>query len=1201
MKYVWIGLLTWLCIASACASEAPLTLSILGRSAIETGKVTLNEADRRWLATHDTLRIGVSQPDYPPFDITTYNQEFEGITADYSVLLGHLLNINVTILAYPNRTALIQALRDQQVDLIGTANDFESVLPDLVLSTPYTLDQPAMVAPAGQYSIAPLSLTGKKIAIVDHYLALDTVKTHYPDSQLLLFPSILNAIGAVALGDADLYLGDSVSASYLINKSYLNTLQIIEYPTLKVSSFSFAMRRDNPRLLRLINKGLHSIPAMERRAIAHRWGNAAPSVVGLQRIVFSEQEQTWLKQHPRLKVLFDKNFLPFTYTDEQGNFRGLSADVLAKISLRTGLEFDARQGSSVNAMMGQLRAGQYDLMPALSPSAEREREVSFTRPYLSAPLVMVVQGTQDAPRSLAQLAGKKLAIVEGNAYRETIAREFPAIQLVEVADYNHAFERLAGGGVDAVISSLTTARYIIARAYPNRLKVVSTIGTQGGQIAFAVRKDAPELLSILNKALLSIAPEELDEVTNRWRRAVVLEDSYWDRHRETIIEVLVAALLLMLGIFAWITSLHREVSKRKLAERALNDKLEFERVLINGTPHPIYARDRDANLLLCNKAYLDTFNVEDGAYLLGTTVVESLLSDPVQAEEYHQDYLDVMHSGEPTFKDRLLISASGQVLTIYHWMLPFRGSDGQVKGLIGGWIDVSERQRLVQQLHMAKTEADAANRAKTTFLSTMSHEIRTPMNAVIGMLEMASKTAEQGVFDQVAIEVASDAAKGLLDLIGDILDIARIESGQLSITPERCNPRDLVMSVVRIFDGPAKQKSLQLLADIASEPMRDVLIDPMRFKQVLANLLSNAIKFTAHGAVHVGVKAECDEAGDTLLLRVEVSDTGIGIGAADQQQLFTPFSQVHAPHAAANQGSGLGLMISRTLVEMMGGSLTLTSEADQGTQVVIALRLPVFDGSLAAAPAGVPIEPTQPMSILIVDDYAANRIVLSRQLTYLGHEVSEASDGVEALALWNEQPFDVIITDCNMPNMDGYQLARAVREQEQQRNEPPCLLLGFTANAVPQERQRCQQAGMDDCLFKPISLEQLHARLLNLYHANLDACPPDELTRAALHDRLGELAGHDPLTLQRLGAELLESSRQAQMDLQRLLAANDRQALLHLAHQLKGGARLVRFDALLITCENLEAACQPPATTEHLSRTADELSGHLQQLVHWLE
>ncbi|MDR6165567.1 transporter substrate-binding domain-containing protein [Pseudomonas fluorescens] len=1202
MKFLWIGLLTLFCIVSAAASEASLELSILGRSVVEPGGVALSKPDREWLANNKVLRIGVSRPDYPPFDITTYNQEFEGITADYSVLIGHILNINVRILSYPNRAALIQALKDHRIDVIGTANDFESAIPGLVLSTPYTLDQPTLVAPADQYSIPNTSFAGKKIAMVDHYLALGTVKTYYQESQLLLFPSILNAIGAVALGDADLYLGDSVSASYLINKSYLNTLQIINYPTLKVSSFSFAMLQDNPRLLRIINTTLDSIPAMERRAIAHRWGNAAPNLAGMQRIVFSEQEQAWLKQHPRPKVLFNKNFLPFTYNDEQGNFRGLSADVLGKISLRTGITFEVGQGSSVNAMIGALRAGDYDLMPALSPSADREQDVSFTRPYLSAPLVMVVRDEQTAPRSLNQLAGKKLAIVEGNAYRETISRDFPGIQLVEVADYSRAFERLAGGSVDAVISSLTTARYIIARAYPNRLKVVSTIGTQGGQVAFAVSKTAPELLSILNKALLSIPPEELDEVASRWRRAVVLEDSYWERHHDTITAVLIATVLVIVGIFVWITSLRREVFKRKLAERALIDRLEFERVLINGTPHPIYARDRDANLLLCNKAYLDTFNVQDGSYLLGTTVVQGLLSDPVQADEYHQDYLDVMHSGEPSFKDRLLISASGQVLTIYHWMLPFRGSDGQVKGLIGGWIDVSERQRLIHQLHAAKTEADTANRAKTTFLATMSHEIRTPMNAVIGMLEMASKAAEQGVFDQVAIEVASDAAKGLLDLIGDILDIARVESGQLSITPERCNPGDLVMSVVRIFDGPAKQKSLRLQADIGSQPMPDVLIDPMRFKQVLANLLSNAIKFTAQGTVQVCMSADYDE--DSMLLRVEVTDTGIGIAAADQQRLFMPFSQVNASYETANKGSGLGLMISRTLVDMMGGSLTLSSEAATGTQVVIAVRVPVFDGAagcVAVPHVMVPTKPTPLMSILIVDDYVANRIVLSRQLTYLGHEVSEASDGVQALALWNEQPFDVIITDCNMPNMDGYQLARAIREQEQLRNEPPCLLLGFTANAVPEERQRCQQVGMDDCLFKPISLEQLNARLLSLYHVSFDAGMPDELTRDALYERLNELAGHDAPTLQRLCSELLESSHRAQVDLRHLLAADDRQALLLLAHQLKGGARLVRFDALLITCENLEAACLQQGSNAQLSRAAEEMGNHLQRLMSWLK
>ncbi|MNF35204.1 Virulence sensor protein BvgS precursor [compost metagenome] len=535
-------------------------------------------------------------------------------------------------------------------------------------------------------------------------------------------------------------------------------------------------------------------------------------------------------------------------------------------------------------------------------------------------------------------------------------------------------------------------------------------------------------------------------------------------------------------------------------------------------------------------------------------------------------------------------------------MLPFRASDGAVKGLIGGWLDVSERQDLIQQLHAAKNDADNASRAKTTFLATMSHEIRTPLNAVIGMLEMASKTAEQGVFDRAAIDIASEAAQGLLDLIGDILDIARIEAGQLSLTPQQANLRDLLMSIVRIFDGPATQKSLQLVTHIDPSVDQLVLIDPASFKQVLANLLSNAIKFTAQGSVNLSASATLHPTERTLSLEVKVEDSGIGISVADQQRLFRPFSQVKSAQQLSDSGSGLGLVISRALVEMMGGTLELISQEGVGTLITVRIDLPLQNALHVEALASQQQTPEVlaadcPLNILIVDDYMANRILLIRQLSYLGHHVSEACDGVEALKLWHEAPFDVIITDCNMPNMDGYELARNIRQQEQQRNEPGCLLLGFTANAVPEERQNCLDAGMDDCLFKPISLSTLSNRLLALCNEYNDGFNDGELSGDQLHAHLMRLAVADETAMQALWSELERSTANNLLELQKLLDQRDTKGMAKLAHQIKGSALILKYEALNISCTNMEIACRDNVDTETLTVTAGVVSNCMQSLL----
>jgi two-component system, NarL family, sensor histidine kinase EvgS len=456
------------------------------------------------------------------------------------------------------------------------------------------------------------------------------------------------------------------------------------------------------------------------------------------------------------------------------------------------------------------------------------------------------------------------------------------------------------------------------------------------------------------------------------------------------------------------------------------------------------------------------------------------------------------------------------------------------------------------------------------------------MNAKIGMLELALKHSEEGVIDRFAIDVASTAAQQLLVLIGDILDIARIESGHLSLAPERANLRGLTESVCRVFEGLARQKSLDWRVELDEHSDCDVLIDPTRFKQVLSNLLSNAIKFTEEGEVSLTLRVTPGVPGH-LTVSVDVEDSGIGISAADCQRLFSPFIQAsNSPHAGRG-GSGLGLVISRSLIEMMGGRLQLHSDPGWGTQVEFSLDLP----ALPAQPfndlsPNEPHAPTRPLTILVVDDYPANRLLLSRQLAYLGHQVLEAQEGAQGLELWRTHTFDVLITDCNMPVLSGYELAMAIRSQEKAQGLPATLILGFTANAQPEEIQRCLEAGMDDCLFKPILLGDLSAWLAARF--------PGEAVSEIDLSGLEQYVGSDRTLIERLVHDLAVTNRE---DRQRLLTAHtegNRQALQEVAHRIKGGARMVRALRVIECCEQLEQAC-----AEGRGALIDEAVERLQQ------
>ncbi|WP_457967860.1 transporter substrate-binding domain-containing protein [Pseudomonas sp. R4-84] len=1051
---IWLGLS---CMAPQVGAK-PESLQVLGRSTVSDYSVSLDEADWAWLRRKGTLLLGTSAPDYPPFSITGNGNDYEGLTADYARLMGQLLHVEVRVQRYASRDASLQALRSGEIDVLGTANGFEASDPGLAMSQAYADDIPTLVARVDAGEELPADLAGKRVAMLYHYLPPDKVEAFYPDATLQLFPSTLSAIGAVAFGQADVYLGDSISAHYLISKNYLNNVQLVDLSRMEVQPFAFAVSRGNKQLLRIVNAALQAIPIGERMGILRRWNAGGASVPGQQALHFSVNEQRWLDAHPRIKVAVSENFLPLTFFDEHGQLRGIGADVLARISLRTGLKFDIQHGDSVDDLVGRITSGKADVLATAIPSAELEDELRFTRPYLTNPFVLVVPVKANDSLTMDRMAGKRLALVRGNMLREYLLEQFPTVQLVPAQNLAEAMSMVATGAADGAISSLISARYMISRQYREKLQVTSTVGTVPARVALATSHDAAQLYSILDKALLSISPEEMDELTNRWRSEVVIDDSYWLRHRTAIVQGFAIAALLLLLALGWV----------------------------------VYLR------------------------------------------------------------------------------------------------------RLLEQLRVAKASADDANRAKTTFLATMSHEIRTPMNAVIGMLEMALKKAEQGVMDRAALEVASSAAQGLLDLIGDILDISRIESGRLSLTPERANLRTMVEAVARMFEGLARQKQLNLRLDVDAASNQDVLIDPMRFKQVLSNLLSNAIKFTEQGHVRLVLRAEPGKGGQRLAIRLRVEDTGRGISVHDQQRLFSPFAQVGDSTQAARSGSGLGLVISRTLCGMMGGTLLLDSVPGQGTQVEIRLELPLLE-TVGEAPVvqTEAVMPARPLNILVVDDYPANRLLLVQQINYLGHRLREAEDGAEGLRAWRAGQFDAVITDCNMPRMSGYELARAIRDDERDRGLAPTTILGFTANAQPEEKARCLAAGMDDCLFKPIGLNQLNARLASVVPNG--AVEPRVADADFDLTSLEQLTGGDWVSTQGLLLELIDSNGQDKARLQTLFSRHDVSGLSDLAHRIKGGARLIQAQRLIAACEILENACRAGETSS-LAAAADELHEAMEHL-----
>jgi signal transduction histidine kinase/CheY-like chemotaxis protein/HPt (histidine-containing phosphotransfer) domain-containing protein len=470
----------------------------------------------------------------------------------------------------------------------------------------------------------------------------------------------------------------------------------------------------------------------------------------------------------------------------------------------------------------------------------------------------------------------------------------------------------------------------------------------------------------------------------------------------------------------------------------------------------------------------------------------------------------------------------------------------------------------------SEARAQAANRAKSTFLASMSHEIRTPMVGVTGMLELLAHT-KLDADQRQQIEIVQNSARSLLQIIGDILDFSKIEAGKLEINPVPVDLRLFVRDCIHNFLAMASAKGLALDCSIDERVGAAHLADPLRMRQILGNFLSNAVKFSERGNVQVRLeRLAVQEQRELLALRV--IDTGIGISEEDQGRLFQPFAQASDGGARFQDSTGLGLSISRRLAELMGGEITLESRLGVGTTLSLILRLPLADPALlkhagsAAAPAmraapSIAEAEREGSLILLADDHPTNRAVIKRQINQLGYACESAMDGDAALQLWKSGRFGLLLTDLHMPRRDGYALAIAVREHERQlgRAHIPIIALSATISAEGVERSRA--SGIDDFIAKPATLAVL-ANALQRY------LPVQGFTAAAAPAAAGAALDRELL------ADFMRSTREDLAALASAFARKDTAAIAHEAHRIKGASLLVEADALAACAGRIEAAAR---------------------------
>ncbi|BDU18329.1 ATP-binding protein [Lysobacter auxotrophicus] len=1110
--------------------------------------VGLTRSEREWIAHLPVLRVGY-EVDRFPYSFLAREGGFDGIAANYLDLIQRKLGLRVQLVPADDWNSLQRMALAHEVDMIATGSTGDIDGNEMVFSRSYEDFPQVIVARLHGPAIASASdLGGRTVAVRDEPGVLSSLHALLPQTQLRTVGGNEAGLALVANGGADAYIGTLPAIDALIRNRYAGELRVVG-PAGFDTELSFGVQRQYEPLIPLIDRVLDSTPDDERQSIRARW-LTTDFVYGVP--------WRWVLLATAAVLLV------------------MSAIGLAYARLRRASQLQARAETALAAQLHFQQALLENIPYAVFVKDRDGRYIAVNRAY----------ETMFSVRR-EQIIGRT---VEQSTHASGIDHEV-----------------LTGEDMQVLASGQGSRREL-------------TVPARGA-------RDGVHHLIV-------------------WRHPLAASEN---------------GPLRLIGTIVDVTEIREAEARARASEQRLHD-------ITGAMPGTVFQFRVSAD---GRRGF--TYVAGDVEGMLGMPQDELLHHESLVFARLHPDDQPrverAVEAAAQTLKPIPAFDVRMRIGEDWRWLRTEGGSprrlpDGAVEWS-GYWVDTTELHQQAHALGEAKAQAEAAVAAKSTFLAAMSHEIRTPMTGVLGLMELLTQTPLDHEQSSMA-SMARDSARALLQILDDILDYSRIESGRLAISDADFDLRELVDSVAGLFGVRAKEGGVRLYSIVDWRLATRFRGDAMRIRQIVANLLSNALKFTAQGHVALQVRL-LNETPHGQRLRIEVADTGIGIAPENLARLFQPFTQAEESTTRRYGGTGLGLSISRRLAEMMDGSLHLESEPGDGTRAVLELALavvqplqgrPEFEGrsavmcvgdelrsqeignglssfgfslieaeasdlvefdagdmDLLLVDAGIPVpdvltdrplvrvlrddeagptragevrlsgdpqstralarachealglivsDATAPASalasaprearILVAEDHPINRAVIGRQLESLGYAFAMATNGDEALAELRRAHYDLLLTDCHMPVMDGYALTRAVRASEVGDVHLP--IVGLSASVLPEQIQRCRDAGMDDFLGKPIQLDALAAKLSSLLLSPSSMGTPFTAGEPEGLDRLRGMY-EDDADYRRVLGDLLDISRTELAELDDAIEEGDPARQRELLHRIEGALVLV--------------------------------------------